>query len=130
MSEHPNVTLVRLLYDASAAGDAEALSTLMSDCVWHVPGENLLAGTYRGSDEILGLFARGRELTDGTLTFDVHDVLGDGDHAAGLDRVTARRPDGRTIELSRIVIAHVTDGRLIEIWLHPEDQYTFDEFWS
>ena len=130
MSDHPNVALMRSLYDAFAARDVDALGALLASCIWHIPGENVIAGTYNGGEEIKWLFAKARGLTDDTLTFTVHDVVGEGEHVVGLDRVTAMRSDGRTIDQNRIVIGHVRDGALTEVWLNVEDQYAFDEFWA
>jgi len=130
MSEHPNAAIVRRVYEAFAATDETTLRELLRDSTWHIPGENLLAGTYRGLDEILSLFARGRELTEGSIAFEIHDIVGEGEHAVALDRVTGRRPDGRTIDLNRIVITHIIDGTARDVWLNVEDQYTFDEFWA
>lgn len=122
------VAVMRRLYDAFDANDADVLHELLSECVWQIPGEGVLAGSYRGGGEILGLFARGREETGGTLGFVVHDIVGGGEHAVALDRVTGRRGD-RTIDMNRVIIAHVRDGAIAEVWLQPEDQYAFDEFW-
>lgn len=121
--------VMRRLYDAFAKGSVDEQSDLLEGCTWHIPGEGILAGTYRGADEILSMFSRGREETGGSIAFEVHDVLGDGEHAVGLDRVTATRGD-RTIDMNRVTIAHAKDGKFTEVWLVPEDQYAFDEFWA
>lgn len=130
MAENPNVALVRRLYEAFASADVPALSELLDGSTWHVPGENQIAGTYRDADEVMGLFAKTRELTEGTIEWTVHDVVGEATHAVGLDRVTGRRPDGRTIDLNRIVIGHIADGKVSEVWINVEDQYAFDDFWA
>ena len=129
MTAEANVETLRRLYDAFAQGDEAVLMGLLSDCTWHVPGEGILGGTYRGREEIAGLFERGRRETGGTLAFQVHDIIGDVAHAVGLDRVTGTRGE-RTIDMNRVTIVHVTDGKITESWLVPEDQYAFDEFWS
>ncbi len=129
MTEGSGVSTMRSLYEAFAANDASVLAALLAECSFHLPGEGILAGTYRGAEEIMALFARAREETGGTLAFDVHDVVGDGEHAVGLDRVTARRGE-RSIDMNRVLIAHAQEGKLTEMWLVPEDQYAFDEFWS
>ncbi|MGH2725942.1 MAG: nuclear transport factor 2 family protein [Actinomycetota bacterium] len=129
MTEESSVETMRRLYDAFAKRDADVMTEVLADCTFHIPGDGILAGTYRGAEEILGLFARGREESGGTLAFEVHDIVGDAEHAVGLDRVTARRGD-RTIDMNRVIVAHAKDGKLTEIWLVPEDQYAFDEFWS
>ena len=129
MSDDAGVLAMRRLYDAFERGDADALRELLADCTWHTPGESLIAGAFSGADEIVSRFGRLREMTDGTLAFHVHEILGDGEHVVGLDRVTARRGE-RTLDMNRVVIAHAHDGKLTEVWLVPEDQYAFDEFWS
>lgn len=129
MTDESSVETMRRLYEAIAKGDTDILTDLLSDCAWHVPGEGILAGAYRGPDEIAGLFARGSEETGGTIAFQVHDIIGDAEHAVGLDRVTATRGE-RTIDMNRVTIVHVKDGKITESWLVPEDQYEFDEFWS
>ena len=125
-----SVAVVRKLYDAFVASDTETLSALLAECTFHIPGENLIAGTYGGTDEILGMFAHASELSEGTIEFAIHDIVGAGEHAVALDRVTGRRSDGRTIDLNRIVIVNVEGDRISEIWLNVEDQYAFDDFWS
>ena len=129
MADDAGIQTMRRLYDAFESRDSDALRVLLAGCVWHTPGESLIAGAFSGADEIVTRFGRLREMTDGTLTFHVHEILGDDTHVVGLDRVTARRGD-RTLDMNRVVIAHVRDGKLSEVWLVPEDQYAFDEFWS
>lgn len=120
---------MRRFYELFASRDMDAMRAVLEGCVWHIPGENALAGVYHGSDEIFGLFTRGSELTGGTLRLDLHGVVGDDAHAIGLDRVMGRRDDGREIDMNRVVIAHIADDMFQEVWLCPEDQYRFDEFW-
>ena len=122
--------VMRRFYEVFLARDTEAMRAMLEGCVWHIPGENLLAGTYRGLEEIVGLFGRSGELSGGTLKLEMHDVVGDDAHAIGLDHVRASRDDGRSLDMNRVVIAHVSNGALAEVWVCPEDQYAFDEFWS
>jgi ketosteroid isomerase-like protein len=129
MADDAGVLTMRRFYDAFESGDADVLRELLAECTWHAPGESLIAGAFAGGDEIVTRFGRLSEMTNGTLTFHVHEILGDGQHVVGLDRVTARRGD-RTLDMNRLVIAHARDGKLMDVWLVPEDQYAFDEFWS
>lgn len=109
--------------------DVDAMRPMLEGCVWHIPGENALAGVYRGPDEILGLFGKSRELSGGTVQLEMHGLVGDDEHAIGLDHVTGTREDGRSLDMNRVVIAHVSDGVLTEVWVCPQDQYAFDAFW-
>lgn len=110
--------------------DVDAMRPMLEGTAWHIPGENQLAGVYRGPDEIMGLFGKSRELSDGTVKLEMHGCVGDDEHAIGLDHVTGKRPDGRSIDMNRVVIAHVSVGAFTEVWVCPQDQYAFDEFWS
>src|SRR5207244_733997 len=56
---HPNEDLVRRGYEAFGTGDMATLNELFADdIVWHAPGRNQLAGTYRGKDEVFATFAK------------------------------------------------------------------------
>ena len=49
MSVARNIQAVRRFYEAGpAAEDSERLPFFTPDAVWHVPGENPVAGPYRG----------------------------------------------------------------------------------
>lgn len=124
-----DVEAVRRLYTALLNRDVEALARAFANAAYHVPGNNIVSGTYCGSEEILGLFARTTAETNGTLTFEPHDIVGGAEHVCVLDRVKGTRGD-RTIDMSRVLIAHVTDGTPSDVWLVVEDEYAFDEFWS
>jgi uncharacterized protein len=124
-----DVEAVRRLYAALQARDIPALTRAFARSAYHVPGNNIVSGTYRGSEEILGLFARTAAETNGTLTFDLHDIVGGENHVVMLDRQTGARGE-RTIDQSRVVIAHVENGVTTDVWLVVEDEYDFDEFWK
>ena len=120
---------VHRLYQALLDRDIPALMKAFEHATYHVPGNNIVAGSYRGSAEILGLFAKTAAETNGTLRFDLHDLVGGENHIVMLDRVQGTRK-GRTLDQSRVVISHVEDGTTTDVWLVVEDEYDFDEFWS
>jgi ketosteroid isomerase-like protein len=78
---------------------------------------------------VLGLLGTHAERSGGTFGVDVHDVLGDQDHAVGLLRVSGQR-EGREVNVPVVHVFHVRDGKLAELWIHPLDQYAIDEFWA
>ena len=127
---HPNAEVARRAYDAFHTGDMATMSELMaSDVVWHSPGSNPLSGTYRGREEVFGLFAKLAEGTDGPMQMNIHDILASDDHVVALVEVTASRGD-RRLEGRAVHVMHVSDGRLTEFWNFPEDPAAGDEFWS
>jgi ketosteroid isomerase-like protein len=127
---HPNEQLLRSLYEAASRRDVSTVRGLFTDdVVFHQPGRNSTSGDYRGADGVLGLLGSLAERTDGTFRVAVHDVLGGDDHAVALLQVAAER-EGRSIDVSVVHVAHVRDGKLAEIWVHPRDMHVLDEFWG
>lgn len=124
-----DLDVVRKLYSALLSRDAEYLARAFSHASYHVPGNNIVAGTYTGSEAILGLFALTATETDGSLTFEMHDIVVGENHVCVLDRVKGTRK-GRTLEQNRVLITHVENGMTADVWVVPEDEYAFDEFWA
>jgi len=124
-----DVEAIGKLYRALLDRDVPALRKAFAHATYHVPGNSIVSGSYRGSDEILGLFAKTVELTDGTLNFELHDLVGGENHVVMLDRSRGMRK-GRQLDQSRVVICHIEDSVTTDVWLVVEDEYDFDEFWS
>ena len=127
---HPNEDLVRKGYAAFLSGDMATLNELFADdIVWHSPGRNPLAGDFRGKEAVLGNFQKTFELTGGSFTLEIHDVLANDDHVVVLVHASAER-DGKRLEDDSVQVFHVVDGKVTEQWLAPGDAYASDEFWS
>jgi ketosteroid isomerase-like protein len=114
-----------------AGGSGAGLERLLvADIRWTVPGENRIAGTYRGFDEVLGYFGLRRDLADRTFQMKRRDVLvGDGDRVAALTDgfATIRDVDHHW---STVGLYQVTDQQIAACWLLPLDQRAFDAIWS
>jgi hypothetical protein len=63
------------------------------------------------------------ELTAGTFRVEVHDVVADDRHTAGLHLAIGER-EGRTLEDREVLVFHIRDGKVIEVWQYLENQYT------
>jgi uncharacterized protein len=127
---HPNEDLIRRGYEAFGAQDMATLNELFADdVVWHSPGHNQLAGTFRGKEEVFAIFQKVGELTGGTFKLDIHAVLADDEHAVVLSRSTGER-EGKTLDDNTVQVFHIKDGKVTEQWLHPGDTYAADEFWG
>ncbi len=127
---HQNEIVLRMAYDAQARGDIDAYLQLLSDdVVLHVPGRSRIAGEYRGKEEVRQHFSEIAALSDGTFRTGVHDVVAGEEHVVGLVRAQAKR-DGATVDLPRVHVWHVRNGKLAEVWIHPADQYAFDAYWG
>jgi uncharacterized protein len=127
---HPNEDLVRKGYEAFATGDMATLNALFADdIVWHAPGRNELAGTFRGKQEVFANLQNVAEMTGGTFKLEIHALLADDEHAVALLGVTAQR-NGKTLNDNTVQVWHLKDGQATESWIHPWDAYASDEFWS
>jgi ketosteroid isomerase-like protein len=130
MMAHPNEDLIRRGFDAFAKGDMDTLRKLFdADIVYHVPGRSSLAGDYQGPDEVLGLFARIFELSGGTYQAELHDAVANDDHTVALFTASGQR-EGATLDDRTVLVSHVRDGRLAEVWLLSENLYALDAFFS
>jgi ketosteroid isomerase-like protein len=114
-----------------AGGSGAALEQLLApNITWTVPGDNRIAGTYRGLDEVFDYFRRRRDLADHTFRMQRRDVLvGDGDRVAALTDglATIRNVDRRW---STVGLYDVIDRQIAACWLLPLDQRAFDAIWS
>jgi ketosteroid isomerase-like protein len=69
------------------------------------------------------------ELTAGTFRAELHDVVADDRHTVGMHLATGGR-EGRSLEDREVLVFHVRDGKVAEVWQYIEDQYAYDEFFS
>jgi len=127
---HLNEELLRRGYDAFSKGDLETvLSIFDEDIRWHVPGRNPLAGDYRGHEEVSGFFQNLFELSGGSFSVEVHDMLANDEHVVVLAILRGQRP-GKSFAGMSAHIWHVANGKAVEFWTASTDQYGVDDFWS
>lgn len=127
---HPNERLLRNEYRARADRDDRLLAEVFADDIaWHVPGKNLIAGEYRGRDQVMEYVRRRRALVDDTFEVAVEDVLANDEHGSVIASGSAVR-DGKRLEWRAHGLYRFENGRIAECWLLPEDQHAFDAIWS
>ena len=128
---HPNEDLVREAYAAFGRGDMDALRDkfFTQDVRYHVTDRSPLAGDYEGVDQVLQFFARIFEMSGGTFSFELHDVLANDEHAVALVTVRGERA-GKQLNDNMVQTSHLRDGKAFEVWNQATDQYAQDEFWS
>lgn len=128
---HPNEQLFRAGYAAFQTGDMDALRDryFAPDIIWHSPGSGPLSGDHHGVDEVIGSFAKSFELTGGTLTVELHDVLANDEHGVALATVRGER-NGKTLEDRYTHVVHVRDGKVVESWIHQWDPNAVDDFFA
>lgn len=131
--ESPDV-LLDALHNAQAdlygAADAAALHQLLDPgIVWRVPGNNRIAGTYRGIDEVVAYMRHRRELANATFRMQRQEVLVGPSHFAALTNGTVERA-GVVHSWSTVGLYRARDGRISECSLIPLDAAAFDAAWG
>lgn len=106
-SVQANKETTEAAYRAFAAGDAAAAMDGMDEAVeWRVRGDNSLSGTYRGKQEIGGLWAK---VAEKGLKTEPHEFIADGDKVVVLTTVTL---DGESDDAAD-VLTYNDEGKLI-----------------
>ena len=127
---HPNEELAQKATDAISKGDMETFLGLHTDdTVTHFPGRSPLAGEHRGKDGLAQMFQKQMAMLDGPPEIENHDILANDDHFVVLNNVKGTR-GGKTLEQHQVVVGHVRDGKIDEVWLQFSDQQAMDEMAS
>lgn len=124
MSEHPNATVVRSMFEGLRTNDMQAFAAgLADDVVWHEIGN---PEAVRGK---AALAARFGGPSDFTITGDTHDVVGGDDHTVALLTATATR-GGKSFTYRVAEIYHFRDGKIIERWAFSDDTAAIAAFFA
>jgi ketosteroid isomerase-like protein len=125
-----NAALVRSVFAAFARKEGFALRGLFAeDAVWAVPGQGVMAGVYRGREEIFRFLSSLPKETDGTYGSELVDILASDERAAALYRARGTRR-GRTLELDQVLLFRIEDGLVREVLALPSDPEAFEAFWA
>jgi ketosteroid isomerase-like protein len=131
LSEHPNALLIRRFFAAATSPDFEVRVAVFfrDDVVWHVAGDNPLAGEFTGAPAVLNAMRRFAAHSEGTLKLETRAVFADKDHAIAVHWASAKRAD-LDYQAHEIDVFHISDARISEFWSFSEDQAAADALWS
>lgn len=132
MSDHPNAAVVRDGFEAFQRGDIDKIRTLMADGMeWTVLGDNPMAGVYKGKAEIVGYFGKLIMETEGTLSIDYIDFIGNDEKVVAITHVKAERND-KTMDVDSILVFGMNKlGKAVScVGPYSNDSAQIDEFWS
>jgi ketosteroid isomerase-like protein len=119
------------LVQAFRAGDVERAAALLApDVVWHSPGRRQpAAGSHRGLPAVLAAFDS-IATQPGTLELEIVAAMtGSDGYETVLYRHRRVRPDA-TLDAAIALVARTGESRVIEVWEHIYDLFTFDEFYG
>jgi uncharacterized protein len=94
-----------------------------------VPGDGVMAGTFRGREAIFRFLARLPSETDGTYGSRLIDVLASETRAAALYRASGERR-GMRLDLDQVLLFRIEDGLVQEVLALPSDPAAFERFWA
>lgn len=115
-----------------SGGSVEGVAELLADdIVWHVPGNNPIAGNHRGVAAVTAYFEQRRRLAGATMRMKPGELLEAGEgvaqFVAGSAVLDGQRVSWQTVGVYRVDVKR----RLIrEAWLVPLDSELFDRIWG
>lgn len=122
--------VMRSYIAAMQQGDREAaFGHFSDDVVGYVPGRSPLAGEQRGREAVEGYIRAAIAHAHGNVELELIDTLAGQEHVALLvrERLTA---DGRVLDMRRVNVYRVRDGKIVEIRIFEGDQYAVDAFFG
>jgi ketosteroid isomerase-like protein len=124
MADHPNAALARAMNEAMSRGDFQTAGSYLADDVeWHEIGR---AEARHGMAELqAAMFDEG----DSTITYRLHDVVGNDDHVVALGEATATR-GGKTLVYRTAEIYHFRHGKVAERWAFSDDTQAIVDFFA
>ena len=126
LPEHGNATPLRGLLDAFSTGYVAGEERALADgIIWHAPGTNRFSGRFEGRAAVIGRLAAMQEAGI-VARYDVHDVVANDEHAIALVHQHLEVADGRRYDQQQVIVAHIRDGRIAELWTMNQDQAVMD----
>lgn len=126
--------VVSLYFEYLQAGDLSGLSNLLDEnIIWHQPGNNVLSGTYVGKAQVLQLFGRFMQISEGTFKIDqVLNIMRNGNFVSATLSFSASRCQylRLTMQMTGVDIMRVEDGFIKEVILFSQNQDAEDRFWG
>lgn len=125
---HPNEETLRKLYNAFAEGEVDTVMGLLTDDLEaHISGRAQVSGDYRGKEEFLGFIGKLMELSQGTFSIEVLDILANDEHGVTLTMERGQREE-KTLENRAVHVWEIRDGKCASFRGYNEN--VWDEFWS
>lgn len=125
------IETVNIYFQSLATGDFNLLGSVLDEnIVWHQPGQGVLSGTYHGKSEVLKLFSKFMEISQGTFKINkVNQLMANGNLVSATLQFSAQKPDS-AITMDGVDIMKVENGMITEVFLFSSDQPAEDVFWN
>jgi ketosteroid isomerase-like protein len=128
MTADENVAVVHRYIEAFLSGDLDTAKALLSDDVTlNVPGRNALSGVHYGQQDTVHFLQQMRQITAGSLNFEITDILANEELVVVLFNPSAIRPGKEWISRA-VTVYRLIGGAISEITVYQHDPYAFDAF--
>jgi uncharacterized protein len=128
---HANEEIVRQGYKAFGEGDMDTLRSLFApDAVHSAPGNNPIAGEYKGIDAILAYYGKLFELSDGTFTAELKSASAEGDDKVVATHHGSAQRGGKTLDQDETLTFTIAGGKITRLVENHSDPAAYDAFWS
>jgi ketosteroid isomerase-like protein len=128
--KHPHAVLLTQLYADWSAGHLDAVTAVCSDAVtFQVSGKSPLAGKYTKATFASGLAGKQMELSRGTYSFEVHDILAGELHVSVLG-MTKLVSQGKPVEIRTVHVWRFEGSKPLAWYVYPRDMYQYDDAWN
>jgi ketosteroid isomerase-like protein len=130
--KNAKIDTVQKYFDSLAKGDLDTLGSLLADdVIWHQPGQGKLSKTYKGKNEVFGLFGQFMEISQGSFKIDaVAHLMSNEDLVTATVQFSAKKPNGQSIAMNGVDLMKIESGKIKEVYLFSADQAAEDAFWG
>ena len=90
---------------------------MSDDVIWHLPPHHPMGGEFNGKAAVGEMMAKGMPMfEDGSLKFEIHAIVADGEDAFAHFNMRARTSAGDDYDNMYIFRFRVKDDKIAEIW--------------
>ena len=115
---HPNLALLRRLFELITEEAADTEGLLAEDFVWHYSNPHLpeLEGDYTGLEGLRAFFAKLGAKMQGTFRLGPPKVLYVGEELLAFHAHHVMKKDGEPLEADAVIVFRIVQGRIAEAW--------------
>ena len=131
MGEQENIAAVEKGFEAFNNGDMATLAPLIAeDATQHIPGKSQFAGDYNGRDEMLALYGRLAETTNGTFRAVLLKTEAEGDDKVIATYQGEGQHGDKSLNTTNRLEFTLEDGQYVRLVDNPDDLDHWDDFWG
>jgi ketosteroid isomerase-like protein len=126
----PRTLAVRRFLAAMRDEDGRTMMEVLHPGIrWEVTGSSSISGEYVGREAVFGYFARIVDLVGGSFAWEAADISVD-EETVRLRTTTSANRGGHVLSVTETLSFRLEDGVVTSCRQEPEDQATWDQFWS